>query len=89
MFSRLITATAEIISNVNFDKNKIPDVIKDVETIQEQYKQVIKDVQKNADKIVDEKDKEIERLLKMNEELRQQMKGQKTKNQKEREYTYI
>lgn len=72
----------------SFDETKIPDATKDAEAIQEQYKQVIEDVQKNADKIVDEKDKEIERLLRMNEELRQQMKGQKSKNQKEREYTY-
>lgn len=72
----------------SFDETKIPDATKDAEVIQEQYKQVIEDVQKNADKIVDEKDKEIERLLRMNEELRQQMKGQKSKNQKEREYTY-
>lgn len=72
----------------SFDESKIPDATKDAEAIQEQYKQVIQDVQKNADKIVNEKDKEIERLLKMNEELRQQMKGQKSKNQKEREYTY-
>jgi type I restriction enzyme R subunit len=71
-----------------FDETKIPDSTKDAEAIQEQYNRVIKDVQKNADKIVDEKDKEIERLLKMNEELRQQMKGQKSKNQKERDYTY-
>lgn len=71
-----------------FDETKIPDATKDAESIQEQYKQVIKDVQKNADKIVDEKDKQIERLLKMNEELRQQMKTQKSKNVKEREYTY-
>ena len=72
----------------SFDEKKIPDATKEAEKIQEQYKQVIKDVQKNADKIVDEKDQEIERLLKMNEELRQQMKSQKTKNVKEREYTY-
>lgn len=71
-----------------FDESKIPNATKEAETIQEQYKQVIHDVQKNADKIVDEKDKEIERLLKINEELRQQMKEQKSKNQKEREYTY-
>lgn len=72
----------------SFDEKKIPNVTKEAENIQEQYKQVIKDVQKNADKIVDEKDKEIERLLKMNEELRQQMKSQKSKNVKEREYSY-
>lgn len=71
-----------------FDESKIPNASKDVVSIQEQYKQVIKDVQKNADKIVDEKDKEIERLLKINEELRQEMKSKKTKNIKEREYSY-
>ena len=71
-----------------FDEKKIPDATKEAEAVQEQYKQVIKDVQRNADKIVDEKDKEIERLLKMNENLRQQMKDQKTKNVKERDYTY-
>ena len=49
---------------------------------------MIEDVQKNADKIVDEKDREIDRLLKMNEELRQQMSSQKLKNIKERDYTY-
>ena len=37
--------------------------------VQEEYRQVIKDVQKNADKIVNEKDKEIERLLALNKEL--------------------
>ena len=63
-----------------FDEARIHDVIKEAGSIQEQYKQVIEDVQKNADKLVDEKDKEIERLLKMNEELRLQMKGQKTGN---------
>ncbi len=34
-----------------FDESKIPNITKDVEAIQEQYKQVIKDVQENADKI--------------------------------------
>ena len=72
----------------SFDEKKIPDTTKEAENIQERYKQVIKDVQKNADKIVDEKDKEIERLLKANEELRQQMKSQKAKNIEKREYTY-
>lgn len=72
----------------SFDEGKIPDATKEAESILEQYKQVIEAVQKNADKIVDEKDKEIERLLRMNEELRQQMKDQKSKNVSEREYTY-
>lgn len=71
-----------------FDEAKIQDAAKDVDAIQEQYRQVIKDVQKNADKIVDEKDKEIERLLRVNEELRQEMKVKKSKNIKEREYAY-
>ena len=72
----------------SFDERKIPNATKETEIILEQYKQVIKDVQKNADKLVDEKDKEIERLLALNEELRQQMKSQKSKNVREREYTY-
>lgn len=72
----------------SFDENKIPDSTKEADAVQEKYKQVIKDVQKNADKIVDEKDKKIEQLLKMNEELRQQMKEQKSNNVKEREYSY-
>ena len=61
----------------SFDEKIIPDSTKDAEAILNKYKQVISDVQKNADKIVDEKDKEIKRLLKQNEELRQQMKSQK------------
>lgn len=72
----------------SFDENKIPDATRETEKIQEQYKQVIRDVQKNADKIVDEKDKQIELLLKANEDLRLQMKSQKSKNIKEREYSY-
>ena len=72
----------------SFNENKIPNSTKEADAIQEKYKQVIKDVQKNADKIVDEKDKTIEQLLKMNEELRQQMKEQKSNNVKEREYSY-
>ncbi len=71
-----------------FDEKKIPSISDKAEKIEEQYKQVIKDVQKNADKIVDEKDKEIERLLKLNEELRQTMKAQKSQNVKERGYSY-
>lgn len=71
-----------------FDEKKIPDITKDTENIHKKYNQVIKDVQKNADKIVDEKDKEIERLLKVNEELRQEMKSKKSQNVKEREYAY-
>ena len=56
--------------------------------VQEEYRQVIKDVQKNADKIVNEKDKEIERLLALNKELRNEMKVQKARNIKNREYVY-
>ncbi len=52
--------------------------------VQEEYRQVIKDVQKNADKIVNEKDKEIERLLALNKELRNEMKVQKARNIKNR-----
>lgn len=72
----------------SFDEAKIPDATKESEKIQAQYKQVILDVQRNADKIVDEKDKEIDRLLKLNEELRQKMEKQKTENVKNRDYSY-
>ena len=41
-----------------FDEKKIPDATTDMNVVQEEYRQVIKDVQKNADKIVNEKDKE-------------------------------
>lgn len=71
-----------------FDETKIPSSTKEACAIQEEYKQVILSVQKNADKIVDEKDKEISRLLKLNEELRQEMQGQKKENIKTRDYTY-
>ena len=70
-----------------FDETKIPDA-KSVEAIQENYKQALIDVQKNADKLVDEKVKKIEYLLKLNEELRQQKEIEKAKNIKEREYKY-
>ena len=49
---------------------------------------LLKNVQKNADKIVNEKDKEIERLLALNKELRNEMKVQKARNIKNREYVY-
>lgn len=71
-----------------FDEKKIPDATTDMNVVQEEYRQVIKDVQKNADKIVNEKDKEIERLLALNKELRNEMKVQKARNIKNREYVY-
>jgi len=71
-----------------FDERLIPSISNDVESIKVEYQKVLNDVKKNADKIVDEKDKEIERLLKANEELRNNMKLQKNKNIKERDYSY-
>ena len=71
-----------------FAENKIPNKTKVAENIEERYKQVLKDVQKNTDKIVDEKDKEIARLLKANEELQQEMQKKKSQNLKTREYSY-
>ncbi len=71
-----------------FDENKIPNITKDVLVIQKKYKKVLIAVKKNADKLVDDKEKEIEKLLKMNEELRKEMELKKPQNIKEREYTY-
>ena len=50
-----------------FDEKKIPDATTDMNVVQEEYRQVIKDVQKNADKIVNEKDKEMPSLLMIKE----------------------
>ncbi len=61
-----------------FDEKKIPDATTDMNVVQEEYRQVIKDVQKNADKIVNEKDKEIERLLALNKELRNEDESSKS-----------
>ena len=71
-----------------FTENKIPNKTKVAENIEERYKQVLKDVQKNTDKIVDEKDQEIARLLKANEKLQQEMQKKKSQNLKTREYSY-
>ena len=49
---------------------------------------LLKTFKKTTDKIVNEKDKEIERLLALNKELRNEMKVQKARNIKNREYVY-
>ena len=59
----MIIVTEEIMLNEYLMRKKIPDATTDMNVVQEEYRQVIKDVQKNADKIVNEKDKEIERLF--------------------------
>ncbi len=76
----MIIVTEEIMLNEYLMRKKIPDATTDMNVVQEEYRQVIKDVQKNADKIVNEKDKEIERLLALNKELRNEMKVQKARN---------
>ena len=86
LWNGLIIVTEEIMLNEYLMRKKIPDATTDMNVVQEEYRQVIKDVQKNADKIVNEKDKEIERLLALNKELRNEMKVQKARNIKNREY---
>ena len=71
-----------------FDEKKIPNITKNIDIIQKQYKKVLTVFKKNTDKIVDEKDKEIAKLIEINEQLRQEMQEKKSQNIKEREYNY-
>lgn len=81
----MIIVTEEIMLNEYLMRKRFHDATTDMNVVQEEYRQVIKDVQKNADKIVNEKDKEIERLLALNKELRNEMKVQKARDNKNRE----
>lgn len=71
-----------------FDENIIPDVNAESKRIEAEYAQVIKDIKKNADKIVDEKDKEIQRLLRINAELSKLKTAAKKENEDTRNYSY-
>ena len=48
-----------------FDDTLIPDANAESKKIEAKYARVIKDIQKNADKIVDEKDRRIQELLRI------------------------
>lgn len=71
-----------------FDESLIPDANAESKKIEEEYARVIKDIQKNADKIVDEKDKQIQELLRINEELSKEKTNAKKANTENRQYSY-
>ena len=71
-----------------FDEKLIPDSNAESKRIEAEYTQVIKDIQKNADKIVDEKDKEIKRLLAMYAELKNAKTAAKKEKTEKRNYSY-
>ena len=71
-----------------FDEDLIPDATAESRQIEEKYAKVIKDIQKNADKIVDEKDKKIQELLRINAELRRERAQEKQEHTETRQYTY-
>ena len=71
-----------------FDENLIPDSSAESKRIEEEYKEVIDKIQKDSDKIVDEKDKEIARLLALCSELKNAKTTSKMENIQTRTYLY-
>lgn len=72
----------------HFDEALIPDANAESKRIEEEYTKVVADIQKNADKIVDEKDKEIKRLLTICAELSDSKSVSKQEKQAKRLYAY-
>ncbi len=71
-----------------FNEKLIPNKTVESEKIKCEYEKVIANIQKNTDKIVDEKDKRIQELLKVNETLSLQISESKKENVRNREYNY-
>lgn len=71
-----------------FDETIIPDSNAESKRIEEEYAQVIKDIQKNADKIVNEKDRQINRLLALCAKLKNAKSSAKKENVENRNYSY-
>lgn len=63
---------ARSIQERKFDAHMIPNANAESRRIEAEYARVIKDIQKNADKIVDEKDRQIRELLRINAQLSQE-----------------
>lgn len=72
----------------SFDEAVIPDVSAESRRIEAEYARVINDIQKNADKIIDEKDKQIQELLRLNAQLREKMTDARKIHEQQRTYTY-
>ncbi len=71
-----------------FDESIIPDVNGESKRIEAKYARVIQDIQKNADKIVDEKDRQIQELLQLNAQLRKERTEARKVHEQERTYIY-
>ncbi|MCM1183672.1 MAG: DEAD/DEAH box helicase family protein [Roseburia sp.] len=71
-----------------FDAALIPDADAESKRIEAEYTRVIEDIQKNADKIVDEKDKQIQELLRLNALLSQERTAARKSHMEERIYAY-
>lgn len=71
-----------------FHANMIPNANAESKRIEAEYTRVIKDIQKNADKIVDEKDKQIQELLRINAQLSQERTEAKKIHEQQRTYSY-
>lgn len=71
-----------------FSDALIPDANTESKRIEAEYARVIEDIQKNADKIVDEKDRQIQELLRINAQLSQEKTKAKKEHIEQRTYTY-
>lgn len=71
-----------------FDDAIIPDANAESKRIEAEYARVNEDIQKNADKIVDKKDKRILELLRINAQLSRERTKAKKIHTEERTYTY-
>lgn len=71
-----------------FHANMIPNENAESKRIEAEYTRVIQDIQKNADKIVDEKDKQIQELLRINAQLSQERTEAKKIHEQQRIYSY-
>lgn len=71
-----------------FDIEIIPNRNDESKRIVAEYARMIKDIQKNADKLVDEKDRQIQELLRINAQLSQERTKAKKIHEQQRTYTY-
>ena len=71
-----------------FDAGVIPNANAESKRIEAEYTRVIKDIQNNADKIVDEKDRQIRELLRINAQLSQERTEARKLHEQQRTYTY-
>lgn len=71
-----------------FDETVIPDADLESRRIEAKYARVIQDIQNNADQVVDEKDRRIQELLRINEQLSQRMTEDRKIHEEQRTYHY-